>query len=61
MAVPTLALNDGRRIPQIGYGCWQLSDAQAPDLVGVYNTTDASDNRWALLARKFLFFLEKIE
>ena len=32
--VPTLALNDGRRIPQIGYGCWQLSDAQAPDLVG---------------------------
>ncbi|MCJ2053826.1 aldo/keto reductase [Methylobacterium sp. J-070] len=32
--VPTLALNDGRRIPQIGYGCWQLSDAEAPDLVG---------------------------
>jgi 2,5-diketo-D-gluconate reductase A len=32
--VPTLALNDGHRIPQIGYGCWQLSDAQAPDLVG---------------------------
>ena len=32
--VPTLALNDGRRIPQIGYGCWQLSDEQAPDLVG---------------------------
>ena len=32
--VPTLVLNDGRRIPQIGYGCWQLSDAQAPDLVG---------------------------
>ncbi|XYD07610.1 aldo/keto reductase [Methylobacterium sp. NMS12] len=34
MAIPTLPLNDGRRIPQIGYGCWQLSDAQAPDLVG---------------------------
>ncbi|KAA0122991.1 aldo/keto reductase [Methylobacterium sp. P1-11] len=34
MAVPTLPLNDGRRIPQIGYGCWQLSDEQAPDLVG---------------------------
>ncbi|WP_267427953.1 aldo/keto reductase [Methylobacterium sp. GC_Met_2] len=32
--VPTLALNDGHRIPQIGYGCWQLSDAQAPELVG---------------------------
>jgi 2,5-diketo-D-gluconate reductase A len=32
--VPTLTLNDGRRIPQIGYGCWQLSDTQAPDLVG---------------------------
>ncbi|MEL6062822.1 MULTISPECIES: aldo/keto reductase [unclassified Methylobacterium] len=34
MAVLTLALNDGRHIPQIGYGCWQLSDSQAPDLVG---------------------------
>ena len=34
VTVPTLALNDSRRIPQIGYGCWQLSDAQAPDLVG---------------------------
>ncbi|MCJ2133787.1 aldo/keto reductase [Methylobacterium sp. J-026] len=34
ISVPTLALNDGHRIPQIGYGCWQLSDAQAPDLVG---------------------------
>lgn len=34
VTVPTLALNDGRRIPQIGYGCWQLSDGQAPDLVG---------------------------
>jgi 2,5-diketo-D-gluconate reductase A len=33
-SVPTLALNDGRRIPQLGYGCWQLSDAQAPELVG---------------------------
>ncbi|MHB2205128.1 aldo/keto reductase [Methylobacterium sp. CM6257] len=32
--VPTLALNDGRRIPQIGYGCWQLADAQAHNLVG---------------------------
>ena len=32
--VPTLTLNDGRSIPQIGYGCWQVSDAQAPDLVG---------------------------
>ncbi|MDP4021265.1 aldo/keto reductase [Methylobacterium sp. NEAU 140] len=32
--VPTLTLNDGRAIPQIGFGCWQLSDAQAPDIVG---------------------------
>ncbi|MDP4004364.1 aldo/keto reductase [Methylobacterium sp. NEAU K] len=34
MAIPTLPLNDGRRIPQIGFGCWQLSDSQASDLVG---------------------------
>ena len=34
VAVPTLPLNDGRRIQQIGDGGGQLSDAQAPDLVG---------------------------
>lgn len=33
-STPTLALNDGRAIPQVGYGCWQISDEQAPDLVG---------------------------
>lgn len=33
-ATPTLRLNDGRAIPQLGYGCWQISDEQAPDLVG---------------------------
>jgi len=31
--IPTLPLNDGRTIPQIGYGCWQISDEQAPNLV----------------------------
>ncbi|KST60519.1 oxidoreductase [Methylobacterium sp. GXS13] len=34
VTVPTLPLNDGHRIPQIGFGCWQLSDSQAPDLIG---------------------------
>ncbi len=34
VSVPTLSLNDGRRIPQLGFGCWQLPEAQAPDLVG---------------------------
>ena len=34
VTVPTLPLNDGRHIPQLGFGCWQLSDAQAPELVG---------------------------
>ena len=33
-AVPILTLNDDRAIPQIGFGCWQLSDEQAPGLVG---------------------------
>lgn len=33
-AVPTLPLNDGRTIPQLGFGVWQLPDAQAPDIVG---------------------------
>jgi 2,5-diketo-D-gluconate reductase A len=33
VTVPTLPLNDGRHIPQLGFGCWQLSDAQAPELV----------------------------
>ena len=33
-ALPTLRLNDGRTIPQLGYGCWQISDEQAPALVG---------------------------
>lgn len=32
-SIPTLPLNDGRTIPQIGYGCWQVSDEQAPSLV----------------------------
>ncbi|MGC5779086.1 aldo/keto reductase [Methylobacterium sp. NFXW15] len=32
-SIPTLALNDGRQIPQIGYGCWQIAEAQAPTLV----------------------------
>ncbi len=32
--IPTLTLNDGRSIPQIGYGCWQIAEDHAPDLVG---------------------------
>ncbi len=34
MAVPTLTLNDGRVIPQLGFGVWQLPDGDAPDIVG---------------------------
>ena len=30
---PTLALNDGRQIPQLGYGTWQIEDHKAPDAV----------------------------
>lgn len=32
-AVPTLALNDGHRIPAIGLGVWQVPDDQAYDAV----------------------------
>lgn len=31
---PTLTFNDGRAIPQLGFGTWQVPDAQAPDVVG---------------------------
>ena len=31
--IPTLTLTDGRSIPQIGYGCWQIPDSEAPSLV----------------------------
>ena len=34
MAVPTLPLNDGRTIPQLGFGCWQLPDADSTTIVG---------------------------
>lgn len=31
---PTIALNDGRAIPQLGFGVWRIEDAQAPSIVG---------------------------
>ena len=30
---PTLALNDGRQIPQLGFGTWQIEDDQAAEAV----------------------------
>jgi 2,5-diketo-D-gluconate reductase A len=30
---PTVAMNDGRRIPQLGFGTWQISRDQAPAAV----------------------------
>lgn len=32
--VPTLTMNDGRSIPQLGYGSWQIPEDKAPSLVG---------------------------
>ena len=32
--VPNLTFNDGRTIPQLGYGVWQVDDATAEDVVG---------------------------
>src|SRR4051794_34098611 len=34
MQQPSIALNDGRAIPQLGFGVWQISDEQAPEIVG---------------------------
>lgn len=31
--IPSLALNDTRRIPQLGLGMWQVPDAQAPSVI----------------------------
>jgi 2,5-diketo-D-gluconate reductase A len=33
-SIPTLTMNDGRSIPQIGYGCWQIPEDKSPGLVG---------------------------
>ena len=30
---PTLTLNDGRKLPQLGFGTWQIEDDKAPDAV----------------------------
>lgn len=32
--IPSLALNDGHRIPQLGLGIWQVPDADTPRVVG---------------------------
>lgn len=31
---PVFTLNDGTVIPQVGYGVWSISDAEAPNIVG---------------------------
>jgi 2,5-diketo-D-gluconate reductase A len=33
MTAPTLSLNDGNRIPQIGLGTWPLNDAQVAPVI----------------------------
>lgn len=34
MSDAVLTLNDGKRIPQLGFGVWRLSDEEAPAIVG---------------------------
>ncbi|MET7247141.1 aldo/keto reductase [Methylobacterium sp. EM32] len=34
MSDAVLTLNDGKRIPQLGFGVWRLSDEEAPSVVG---------------------------
>ena len=31
---PTVPLSDGHAIPQVGFGTWQISDEEAPEIVG---------------------------
>ncbi|WP_410216395.1 aldo/keto reductase [Paracoccus sp. (in: a-proteobacteria)] len=33
MTQPMMTLNDGRRMPQLGTGIWQIDDAKTPDVV----------------------------
>ncbi|MBY0299943.1 MAG: aldo/keto reductase [Methylobacterium sp.] len=35
MTQPRVTLNDGRLIPQLGFGVWKLADETAPALVGI--------------------------
>ena len=35
MTQPRVTLNDGRRIPQLGFGVWKLADETVPALVGI--------------------------
>ena len=34
MNVPRLLLNDGHSLPQLGFGVWQIDNANAPDTIG---------------------------
>lgn len=34
MAIPSIALNDGNTIPQLGFGVWRLEESDAPRIVG---------------------------
>ena len=34
VSIPTLTLNDGRPMPQLGFGVYQLEEARTPDIVG---------------------------
>ncbi len=48
MTTPEVTLNDGRTMPQIGFGVWQLSDA---DVVGALTTAIAEGYRSVDTAR----------
>jgi len=34
MAAPSFSLNDGRQIPQVGFGVWQIAESEAARVVG---------------------------
>jgi 2,5-diketo-D-gluconate reductase A len=49
LKVPHIVLNDGRSIPQLGLGTWQIDDAMAPEIVGAaigcgYRLIDTATN-----------------
>lgn len=74
--VPVLSLNDGRAIPQLGFGVYKLDDDRAPEIVGTaiaagYRSIDTAaiyDNeagvgralRTSVVARSDLFVTTKL-
>ena len=43
---PTLNLNDGRQIPQLGFGTWQMEEEDAPQAVSTRSSKLRLNGAW---------------